>query len=54
MKIFLAVVLPLLIGAGIFLYTPDQSRAALEAKYHVAASDGTVANSAAVCRGGPI
>jgi pimeloyl-ACP methyl ester carboxylesterase len=39
MKIFLAIVLLLLIGAGILLYTPDESRASLEAKYHVSASD---------------
>jgi pimeloyl-ACP methyl ester carboxylesterase len=29
----------LLIGAAFLLYTPDESRAALEAKYHVSASD---------------
>ena len=39
MRMFLAVVFVLLIGAGILLFTPDESRAALEAKYHVAASD---------------
>lgn len=39
MRIFLAVVLLLLIGAGILLFTPDASRAALEAKYHVPSSD---------------
>ncbi len=39
MKIFLAIVFLLLVGAGILLYTPDESRAALEAKYHVAATD---------------
>ncbi len=39
MRIFLAVVLLILIGAGILLFTPDESRAALEAKYHVPASD---------------
>jgi pimeloyl-ACP methyl ester carboxylesterase len=39
MRIFLAIVLLLLIGAGILLFTPDESRALLEAKYHVAALD---------------
>jgi pimeloyl-ACP methyl ester carboxylesterase len=42
MRIFLAVVLLLLIGAGFLLFTPDESRAALEAKYHVPASDYVV------------
>jgi pimeloyl-ACP methyl ester carboxylesterase len=39
MRIFLAIVLLLLIGTGILLFTPDESRATLEAKYHVPASD---------------
>jgi pimeloyl-ACP methyl ester carboxylesterase len=39
MRVLLAVALLLLIGAGILLFTPDASRAALEAKYHVPASD---------------
>jgi pimeloyl-ACP methyl ester carboxylesterase len=38
-KIVLAIVLLLLVGAAILLYTPDESRKALEAKYHVAPSD---------------
>jgi hypothetical protein len=38
MRIFLAIILLLLIGAGILLFTPDESRASLEAKYHVPAS----------------
>jgi pimeloyl-ACP methyl ester carboxylesterase len=33
------VLVAVLIGGGIFLYTPDRPRAALEAKYHVAPSD---------------
>jgi pimeloyl-ACP methyl ester carboxylesterase len=37
--IFAVVVLALLLSAGLFLYTPDKPRAALEAKYHVSPSD---------------
>jgi len=39
MRIFLAVVLLLLIVAGVLLFTPDESRAALEVKYHVPTSN---------------
>ena len=39
MKFVLAIVLLVLVGAAILLYTPDESRTTLEAKYHVAASD---------------
>ena len=42
MRVFLAVGLPillLLIAAGFLLYTPDETRSSLEAKYHVLATD---------------
>jgi pimeloyl-ACP methyl ester carboxylesterase len=42
MRVFLAVGLPillLLIAAGFLLYTPDETRSSLEAKYHVIATD---------------
>lgn len=37
--ILLLLALAVLAGAGVYLYAPDRSRAALEAKYRVAASD---------------
>jgi pimeloyl-ACP methyl ester carboxylesterase len=37
--IVVLVLVAVLIGAGIYLYTPDRPRAALEAKYHVAPAD---------------
>jgi pimeloyl-ACP methyl ester carboxylesterase len=37
--IVVLVLVAVLIGAGIYLYTPDRPRAALEAKYHVAPTD---------------
>ncbi len=47
MKLTLMIVLILLalvvIGAGLWLYDPDRSRAALEAKYHVAPTDYVLA-----------
>ena len=39
MKTFLAIVFLVLVGAAILLFTPDETKAALEAKYHVSASD---------------
>jgi pimeloyl-ACP methyl ester carboxylesterase len=37
--IVVLILVAVLIGAGIYLYTPDRPRAALEAKYHVAPTD---------------
>jgi pimeloyl-ACP methyl ester carboxylesterase len=37
--IVVVILLAVLLGAGLFLYTPDKPRAALEAKYHVTPAD---------------
>ena len=39
MSVFVIVLVVVIIGIGVWAYTPDESRAALEAKYHVAPAD---------------